>query len=177
MSLTAVNKIPGNRDGDDEVEEHFRDENESDDDVEATPAPNATLMERTEINHSASIVALCLCSFTHSWQLVSIFPYSGFLAIKLIPGINEENAGSYAGLLAASFMIGRAFTSYGWGQIADVYGRRIVFFVSLVLSSVFSLLFGLSSSFRLAILWRFLQGASNGIGGISKSKKQLMCML
>ena len=94
------------------------------------------------------------------------------MVILLVPGTNEENAGSYAGLLAAFFMVGRAITSYGWGKIADLYGRRIVFFASLALSSLFSLLFGLSSSFSQALLWRFLLGASNGVAGISKSKNK-----
>jgi MFS family permease len=119
--------------------------------------------------HYRSTAAMCLCTFTHSWLLVSVFPYSGFMVIKLVPGTNEENAGSYAGLLAAAFMAGRTFTSYGWGKIADVYGRRVVLFLSLILSAFYSLLFGLSRSFWLAFLWRFLLGASNGIAGISKA--------
>lgn len=123
----------------------------------------------TAQRHYRSTAAICLCTFTHSWLLVSVFPYSGFMVIKLVPGTNEENAGSYAGLLAAAFMAGRTVTSFGWGRIADVYGRRVVLFASLILSAFFSVLFGLSTSFWLAFLWRFLLGASNGIAGISKA--------
>ena len=135
----------------------------------APMATASTLTTTIARRHFASTAAMCLCTFTHSWLLVSVFPYSGFMVIKLVKGTDEENAGSYAGLLAASFMIGRALTSYEWGRIADTYGRRIVFFVSLVLSAVFSLLFGLSASFGAAFLWRFLLGASNGVAGISKA--------
>lgn len=119
--------------------------------------------------HYRSTAAMCLCTFTHSWLLVSVFPYSGFMAISLMNGMNEENVGPYAGLLAAAFMIGRALTSFLWGRMGDMYGRRIVLFLSLLLSSVFSILFGLSTSFVMAFGWRFLLGASNGIAGISKA--------
>jgi len=147
-------------------EEHSRDE--IDNDADAT-TPTASHMSWIERRHYTSTVAMCLCTFTHSWLLVSVFPYSGFMVIRLVPGTDEENAGSYAGLMAASFMIGRALTSYGWGRIADIYGRRIVFFISLLLSALFSFLFGLSSSFGIAFFWRFFLGASNGLAGISKA--------
>jgi MFS family permease len=165
MALTASDDIPQSR-CNNRGEEHSRDESDI---AEEAATPTTSGMSWIERRHYTSTAAMCLCTFTHSWLLVSVFPYSGFMVIKLVPGTDEENAGSYAGLLAASFMIGRALTSYGWGRIADIYGRRIVFFVSLVLSAIFSVLFGLSSSFRIAFLWRFLLGASNGVAGISKA--------
>ena len=166
MALTASDDIPQNRwNNNNRGEEHSQDESDIAEEAAATMTPSMSWIER---RHYASTAAMCLCTFTHSWLLVSVFPYSGFMVIKLVSGTDEENAGSYAGLLAASFMIGRAITSYVWGRIADIYGRRIVFFVSLVLSAIFSILFGLSSSFRFAVFWRFLLGASNGIAGISK---------
>jgi MFS family permease len=104
---------------------------------------------------TTGIIALCACAFGHSYLLISVFSYSGFIAIDLIPSVDEENAGTYAGLIASAFMFGRSITSYGWGQIADVYGRTFVLLASLMLSLVFSILFGLSTSFPLALFWRF----------------------
>jgi MFS family permease len=78
------------------------------------------------------------------------------MAISLIPSANQENAGYYAGLLASSFMMGRALTAYHWGKAADIYGRKTVLFASLLNSIIFSIWFGLSTSFPLALLWRFL---------------------
>jgi MFS family permease len=101
-------------------------------------------------SHMASTIALCLCTLTNSWLLISVFPYSGFMAVALIPSANEENAGSYAGLLASSFLLGRALSSYGWGKVADSYGRVFVLQASLIMSCVFTLLFGLSQTFLLA---------------------------
>jgi MFS family permease len=162
---SSINYSPNIQDGVMGKQQSESDIRDDDDDDEET----ATALAITARIHYSSTIAMCLCTFTHSWLLVSVFPYSGFMVIKLVNGTNEENAGSYAGLLAAAFMIGRALTSYSWGRIADIYGRKIVFYISLVLSAIFSVFFGLSSSFGVAFLWRFLLGASNGLVGISKA--------
>ena len=104
-------------------------------------------------HYLASTLALCLCTLTHAYLLISVFPYSGYMAIDLLPNrANEENAGTYAGLLASSFMIGRALSSYAWGKWADVYGRQLILVVSLALSAIFSILFGMSQTFLGAII-------------------------
>lgn len=91
------------------------------------------------------------------------------MAIELIPGVNSENAGSYAGLLASAFMCGRSLSSIGWGKVADTYGRVLVLHVSLGLSALFSLLFGWTRNFALALFWRFLMGLSNGLILVTKT--------
>ena len=134
---------------------------------------SATVSSQSNLANSPSeaswVPPLCIATFTHSWLLISVFPYSGFMAIWLVPSLDEENAGSYAGLLASAFMCGRAATAYGWGQIADIYGRRFVLLASLAFSSIFSILFGFSTSFGLALLWRFMLGLSNGMVGTAKT--------
>ncbi|KAL7581304.1 hypothetical protein ACA910_006069 [Epithemia clementina (nom. ined.)] len=119
--------------------------------------------------HFGSIIALCFGMLTHSYLLISVFPYSGYMAIQYIESANEDNAGSYAGLLASSFNFGRTVTAYSWGTVADVYGRKAALIASLSLSCVFSLLFGLSPSFGMALLIRFSIGLSNAIVGTNKT--------
>jgi MFS family permease len=130
---------------------------------------NESIMEVTPLQHTLSTIALCVCALTHSYLLISVFPYSGFMAIELVPSANEENAGSYAGLIASAFMIGRAITSYSWGKAADVYGRITVLCASLVLSFFFSVMFGLAGNFTSVLIWRFLLGLGNGIMGTAKT--------
>lgn len=77
----------------------------------ASSSSTSDVMEITALQHTLSTIALCSCALTHSYLLISVFTYSGFLAIDLVPSANEENAGSYAGLIASAFMIGRATTS------------------------------------------------------------------
>lgn len=116
-----------------------------------------------------STFALCLCALTHAYLSVSVFPYAGFMAIDLIEGVDQENAGSYAGLIASSFMVGRFISSYWWGKIADTYGRTFTLYTSLLWSCVFVLLFGLASSFPMALFWRFCLGLGNGMVGTAKT--------
>jgi MFS family permease len=85
------------------------------------------------------------------------------MAIELIPSANEENAGSFAGLIASAFMIGRAISSYSLGKAADPYGRFTVLYASLVLSFFFSVMFGLADNFTSVLIWRFLLGLGNGL--------------
>lgn len=118
----------------------------------------------------ASTLALCVCTLTHAYLLISVFPYSGYLAIYLLPNVaNEDNAGPYAGLLASSFMLGRAISSYSWGKWADIYGRTTILCASLAFSSLFSILFGMSQTFGGALVFRGFLGVSNGIIGTTKT--------
>ena len=120
-------------------------------------------------------LALCACMFTHSYLLISVFPYSGFLAIHLLQIENEDDAAKYAGLIASAFMAGRACTSILWGRAADRYGRIFALYSSLLLSALFSLLFGLTRSFTAAMIIRFLLGMSNGIISTVKTMVSDIC--
>lgn len=89
--------------------------------------------------------------------------------MDLLPSVTADNAGYYAGLLASSFMVGRSISSFKWGTWADCYGRLPVLITSLFLSSIFSILFGMSHTFTAAMVFRCLLGLSNGIIGTSKT--------
>lgn len=93
------------------------------------------------------------------------------MAVDLLPEgtVDKLSVGPYSGLLASSFMFGRMLSSYPWGYMADVYGRTFVLISSLVLSAIFSSLFGLSQKFTEAIICRFLLGVTNGLVGTVKT--------
>ena len=121
-------------------------------------------------------VALCLCMLTHSYLLISVFPYSGFLALHLLDVEDEDSAAQYAGLIASAFMVGRATTSIFWGWAADRYGRTFTLYASLILSCICSLLFGIvTRSFAAAVFVRFLLGCSNGIMSTIKTVVSEIC--
>ena len=131
------------------------------------PRHRSSLQPPTAGQHLRSTLALGLAVFTVSYALLSVFPYSGYMTIQLRQDdVNEENVGLYAGLLASSFLTGRALSSYycalWWEQAADRYGRVPCLSGCLMVSSWLALAFGVSTSYGLALTWRFLLGLSHG---------------
>mmetsp|Transcript_14531 Transcript_14531/g.34799 ORF Transcript_14531/g.34799 Transcript_14531/m.34799 type:complete len:619 (-) Transcript_14531:1342-3198(-) len=113
-------------------------------------------------SHTMSSLALCSSVLSMMYLLMSAFPYSGFMAMQLIPGLTQESAGTYAGILSGSFMIGRLFSAYPWGMISDRYGRKFVLLFSTASSAILVVTFGFSFSFPFAVCIRFFTGICNG---------------
>jgi MFS family permease len=133
--------------------------------VEAEPF----LSRNAQRRYSLSTATLCMCSLTNAYLTISVFPYAGYLVMDLLPGIaTRENSGMYAGMIASSFMVGRFLTAYQWGRMADYYGRVCTLQAALLLSVVFSILFGTSKSLAAALIWRTALGMSNGIISTTK---------
>jgi MFS family permease len=119
--------------------------------------------------YSLSTATLCICSLTNAYLTISVFPYAGYMVLDLLPGIaTRENSGMYAGMIASSFMLGRFLTAYQWGRVADYYGRVCTLQIALLLSVIFSILFGTSKSLAAALIWRTALGMSNGIISTTK---------
>ncbi|XP_073261460.1 protein ZINC INDUCED FACILITATOR 1 isoform X5 [Populus alba] len=72
-------------------------------------------------------------------------------------------------------MFGRALTSVLWGMIADRYGRKPVIIFGTVSVVIFNTLFGLSTSFWMAISTRFLLGSLCGILGPMRAYASEVC--
>eukprot|EP00546_Thalassionema_frauenfeldii_P016684 CAMPEP_0178895346 /NCGR_PEP_ID=MMETSP0786-20121207/537_1 /TAXON_ID=186022 /ORGANISM="Thalassionema frauenfeldii, Strain CCMP 1798" /LENGTH=476 /DNA_ID=CAMNT_0020565569 /DNA_START=20 /DNA_END=1447 /DNA_ORIENTATION=+ len=125
--------------------------------------------ENKNNTHAGSVVSLCTCTFVQAYLLISLFPYAGFMSMQLIPTLTEDTAGTYAGLIASAFMVGRAVSAYPWGIICDIYGRKPALIGSLVLSALFSFLFGISTSFLSALMMRFCLGFCNSLQATVKT--------
>nr|CAD1829105.1 unnamed protein product [Ananas comosus var. bracteatus] len=95
-----------------------------------------------------------LCS---TLPIQSVFPFLYFMIRDLHIAKQEEDIGFYAGLLVRStYMFGRALTSVLWGVVADKYGRKPVIVISILSVIIVNSLFGLSSSYWMAITTRAL---------------------
>ena len=116
-----------------------------------------------------AVWSVTLALFTNNYCITSPFPYLGSLVVHLGEAKTKDEAGYMAGLLAASFMIGRTLTSLLWGCGADRYGRKPILLICCAAMFVFQLLFGFSQSFPVAFAARFLLGMSNGVVGTSKT--------
>ncbi|KAH7557222.1 hypothetical protein JRO89_XS11G0077600 [Xanthoceras sorbifolium] len=87
----------------------------------------------------------------------------------------EEDIGYYAGFVGSSFMVGRALTSILWGVVADRYGRKPIIFIGTFSVVVFNALFGLSTSFWMALSMRFLLGCFNSLLGTIRAYASEVC--
>ncbi len=65
--------------------------------------------------------------------------------------------------LVSSFLLGALFGAFIFGYLADKYGRKKIFFITLLLYSLGTFLTGFANSFEVAILFRFITGL--GLGG------------
>ncbi|KAF0717087.1 hypothetical protein As57867_002499, partial [Aphanomyces stellatus] len=91
-----------------------------------------------------------------------------FIYLGLVPGgwateIGIPIGSREAGLLGSAAFAGSLFGSFLFGQLADLYGRKSMFMVTVLVFMVGTLLCGASSSFGLLLTFRFLAGF--GLGG------------
>lgn len=133
--------------------------------VHAQPTEN----KRTLFDLRYPIIGLCIGVLSQGYLMVSCYPYVAFMCIKFIPELTEQSAGVYAGAMSGVMMVGRICSSYAWGWVADEYGRKYVFYYSYLLCVLFSLAFGMSTSMTMAIITRFLLGASDAVVGTVKT--------
>lgn len=73
-------------------------------------------------------------------------------------------------------MIGRLFSSFYWGRVADRYGRKPVFYIASISIAVMSIIFGLSVNVYMAIAARFCLGFMNPITGLIKTVVSELCI-
>ncbi|XP_048135932.1 probable peptide/nitrate transporter At3g43790 isoform X1 [Rhodamnia argentea] len=106
------------------------------------------------------IVSLCT-----ALPISSLFPFLYFMIGDFHIAKREEDIGFYAGFVGSSFMVGRALTSVFWGVVADRYGRKPVILIGTFSVVILNALFGLSTSFWMALCTRFLLGCFNSLLG------------
>eukprot|EP00752_Nemacystus_decipiens_P005837 g5273.t1 len=109
------------------------------------------------------VVILTLTATVYTYTLASLFPYVGLMVSHLLELKTTNEAGYYAGYVASSFTFGRILSGYVWGHFADACGRKPTVIIGLLSMQIFSLAFGLSTSYAQALSSRLLLGLTNGI--------------
>lgn len=127
---------------------------------------------RIPLNHLFFLWVVTLCA---ALPISSLFPFLYFMIRDLHIAEREEDIGYYAGFVGSSFMFGRALTSVLWGMVADRYGRKPVIIFGAVSVVIFNTLFGLSTSFWMALSTRFLLGSLCGILGPMRAYASEVC--
>uniref|UniRef100_A0A3B6N2J7 Major facilitator superfamily (MFS) profile domain-containing protein n=1 Tax=Triticum aestivum TaxID=4565 RepID=A0A3B6N2J7_WHEAT len=87
----------------------------------------------------------------------------------------EEDIGFYAGFVGAAYFLGRTTSAVPWGMFADKYGRKPCIMISILSVIVFNTLFGLSTTYWMAIITRGLLGLLCGILGPIKAYASEVC--
>ena len=104
---------------------------------------------------TAVLVAATLAAF--------LTPFMGSSVNIALPKIGRdfEMDAVLLGWVATAYLIAAAMFLVPFGRIADIYGRKKIFTIGILLFSIASLLSGLSTSAYMLIAFRVLQG----IGG------------
>ncbi|XP_071704635.1 probable peptide/nitrate transporter At3g43790 [Rutidosis leptorrhynchoides] len=116
------------------------------------------------------LVSLCTALPTSS-----LYPFLYFMIRDFGIASREEDIGYYAGFVGSSFMVGRALTSLFWGVLANRYGRKPIILFGTFSVVIFNTLFGLSSTFWMAITSRFLLGCFNSLLGTIRAYASEVC--
>ncbi|KXG32280.1 protein ZINC INDUCED FACILITATOR-LIKE 1 isoform X2 [Sorghum bicolor] len=114
----------------------------------------------------------CLCA---SLPIQSLFPYLYFMIRDLKVAKEEQDIGFYAGFVGATYFLGRTISAVPWGMFADKYGRKPCIVISILSVIVFNTLFGLSTTYWMAIVTRGLLGLLCGILGPIKAYASEVC--
>ncbi|XP_054815016.1 protein ZINC INDUCED FACILITATOR 1-like isoform X2 [Prosopis cineraria] len=117
------------------------------------------MYEGVPLKHVVSIWIVTLCT---ALPISCIFPFLYFMVRDFGLAKTEADISSYAGYLGSAYMLGRGLTSVLWGIFADRYGRKYAIVIGIFAVVVFNTLFGLSTSFWMAVSTRFLLGSLNG---------------
>jgi MFS family permease len=88
---------------------------------------------------------------------------------------SDKDIGFYAGFLGSAFMVGRFLTSVQWGMAADKYGRKPIMCIGVISVIIFHTMFGVSTTFWMALISRFLLGTFNGMSGTVKAYASEIC--
>ncbi|CAO2192897.1 unnamed protein product [Urochloa humidicola] len=118
------------------------------------------------------IWVVCLAA---ALPIQSLFPYLYFMIRDLKVAKEEQDIGFYAGFVGATYFLGRTISAVPWGMFADKYGRKPCIVISILSVVVFNTLFGLSTTYWMAIVTRGLLGLLCGILGPIKAYASEVC--
>lgn len=102
-------------------------------------------------------------------------PFLFSMIYDLEPSINDTDAATWAGVIAAGFFFAQFLTSLLWSAVADRYGRRVVLLTSAFGSTISVALYGVSPSLGFALAMRLTQGFFNGAVGVAKGAVRYAC--
>eukprot|EP01091_Cochliopodium_minus_P015672 TRINITY_DN5648_c0_g1_i1.p1 TRINITY_DN5648_c0_g1~~TRINITY_DN5648_c0_g1_i1.p1 ORF type:complete len:507 (-),score=122.96 TRINITY_DN5648_c0_g1_i1:69-1589(-) len=107
--------------------------------------------------------------FAESFSITMIFPFLATMVLDFGIVESTKEVGYYAGWIASSFNLAQFFSSFIWGRLSDMKGRKPILLIGLIGSGSSIIFFGFSRNLWWAIVGRSLNGLLNGNIGVAKT--------
>ncbi|KAI1131845.1 MFS general substrate transporter [Nemania abortiva] len=113
------------------------------------------------------LAILAVARFAEPLAMTSVYPYLPEMIASF--GVPEKDVAKWAGATSAVFSVAQSMTAVAWGRASDTFGRKPAIMTGLLCTMTLFIIWGLSTSLKMAIIVRGLQGACNGNVGIIRT--------
>ncbi|KAF2971012.1 hypothetical protein GQX73_g2567 [Xylaria multiplex] len=113
------------------------------------------------------LAILAVARFAEPLAMTSVYPYLPEMISSF--GVERKDVAKWAGATSAVFSVAQSITAVPWGRASDKFGRKPAIITGLFCTMMFFLAWGMSTSLKMAIIIRGLQGACNGNVGIIRT--------
>ena len=126
-------------------------------------------------HNRSPLAAMLFLLFANAISVAQVFPY-GPQMVKWLKLTDDDRAlGYFAGFYLAAYMLGNFLSAIPLGVLADRWGRKKVVLLGLWACTLPQVAFGMSTSFFMALVARFLMGLPNAIVGTAKAMAPDIC--
>ena len=123
--------------------------------ADASPKSEAPEEERTKLENTLVVLALCLALFLAALDMT--------IVTTAIPTISSHFKSSLGYIwVGSAYLLGNAAFVPTWGKISDIFGRKPVLLAAIVIFWIGSLLCAISTSMGMLIGARVIQGIGGG---------------
>ncbi|KAL2852069.1 major facilitator superfamily domain-containing protein [Aspergillus pseudoustus] len=140
-------------------------------DSDETTAPTPQPVSWASIPRKGQLAAIVFARLAEPLSERSLTSYIFYQLKWFDPTLDASEIAKRAGYMTAVFAAAQCCTSMWWGRAADHprLGRKRVLLLGLMGSAISALGMGFSTSFHMALCFRFLAGALNGNVGVLRT--------